>query len=86
MQSMCSRVEKTDSDLEHHVVDVLNQLDANRVVFKQLSNELDGVMQLVAYFDYDSGPGLSFSNEVIRRLAEYSLYLDCDFYYPHSNT
>lgn len=83
---MCSRVEKTDSDLEHHVVDVLNQLDANRVVFKQLSNELDGVMQLVAYFDYDSGPGLSFSNEVIRRLAEYSLYLDCDFYYPHSNT
>jgi Domain of unknown function (DUF4279) len=74
-----SRIEKTDSDLEHHVVDVLNQLDANSDVFKQLSVELDGVMQLVAYFNYDSSPGLSFGEKVIRRLAEYSLYLDCDF-------
>jgi len=83
--SLHSRIEKTDSDLEHHVVDVLNQLDANSDVFKQLSVELDGVMQLVAYFNYDSSPGLSFGEKVIRRLAEYSLYLDCDFYYPRSD-
>jgi hypothetical protein len=81
--SLYSRVEKTDSDLEHHVVDVLNQLDANIDVFKQLSIEFDGVMQLVAYFGHDSSPGTSFSQEVIRRLAEYSLCLDCDFYFPH---
>ena len=31
-----SRLERTDSDLEHHVVDVFNQLDANVVAFKQL--------------------------------------------------
>jgi hypothetical protein len=50
-------------------VDVVNQLDANSGAFKQLSIELDGVMQLVAYFDYHSRPGVSFSRNVIRRLS-----------------
>jgi hypothetical protein len=71
-----SRLKKTDSDLEHHVIDVLNQLDANMRVFKQVGIELDGVMQLVAYFGNGSNPGTSFSKEVIKRLAEYSLCLD----------
>ena len=83
--SLYSRLQRTDSDLEHHIVDVLNQLDTKSAIFKQLSIELDGVMQLVAYFDDDSGPGISFGREVSRRLAEYSLCLDCDFYYPHSD-
>jgi hypothetical protein len=67
-------------------VDVLNQLDENSDVLKKLSNEFDGVMQLVAYFGHDAGPGISFGREVVRRLAEYSLYLDCDFYYGHTDT
>jgi hypothetical protein len=83
--SLYSRLEKSDSDLERHIVDVLNQLDANRDVFRQLSIELDGVMQLVAYFGYDSGPGISFGPQIIRKLAEYSLRLDCDFYYSYSD-
>jgi Domain of unknown function (DUF4279) len=84
--SLHSRLEKAESDLELHVVDVLNQLDANSGAFKKLSTELDGVMQLVAYFDYQSRPGVSFGRDAVRRLAEYSLYLDCDFYYPNSDT
>jgi hypothetical protein len=82
--SLYSRLQKSDSDLEHHIVDVLNQLDAHTDAIKQLSIEFEGVMQLVAYFGDNSGPGISFGREVIRRLAEYSLYLDCDFYYPFS--
>src|SRR5260370_32098489 len=81
--SLYSRLEKTDSDLEHHVIDVLNQLDTNIGAFTQLIIELDGVMQLVAYFGNDSNPGTSFSHQVIRRLAEYSLCLHCDFYFRH---
>jgi hypothetical protein len=52
--------------LELHVVDVLNQLDANGGAFKQLSIELSGVMQLVAYFDYQSSRGVSFGRDVVR--------------------
>jgi hypothetical protein len=74
-----SRLDKTAS-LEKHVLDVLAQLDANRNGFKQLSNELGGVMELVGYF-YAYYPGLSLDRELVARLSEYSLSLDCDFYY-----
>ena len=74
-----SRLEKT-ATLEQHVLDVLAQLDAKSSAFKQLSGELGGVMELVGYF-YADYPGLTFERDVIGRLAEYSLSVDCDFYY-----
>jgi Domain of unknown function (DUF4279) len=74
-----SRLDKTAS-LEEHVSDVLDQLDARKFDFKQLSSELDGVIELVGYF-YGDYPGLFFDRDVIRRLSEYSLSMDCDFYY-----
>ena len=55
----------------------------NRAPFRQISVELNGVVQLVAYF-YKDCPGLSFEPNLIERLAEYSLCMDCDFYYPQS--
>ena len=61
-------------------MDVLTQLDENRNAFKQLSAELGGVMELVGYF-HAYYPGLTFERDVIGRLAEYSLSMDCDFYY-----
>ena len=61
-------------------MDVLTQLDEKRDAFKQLSAELGGVMELVGYFHTDY-PGLTLERDVIARLAEYSMSMDCDFYY-----
>src|SRR5271169_2818876 len=47
-----SRLADTAS-LESHVKDVLDQLDANRSEFRKISVELEGTMQLVAYFHRD---------------------------------
>ena len=70
----------TTATLEQHVSDVLAQLDAKKEEFRQLSAELSGVMELVGYFHADY-PGLTFEREVVARLSEYSLSVDCDFYY-----
>jgi hypothetical protein len=74
-----SRLERT-KPLESHVRDVLDQLDTSRTAFKESSAEFEGVMQLVAYFHRDY-PGLSFERGLIERMAEYSLSMDCDFYF-----
>jgi hypothetical protein len=73
-----SRLEQT-APLEQHVQDVLDQLDANKVVFEQLSRELDGTMQLVGYFS-EREPGVHFEQELVNRIAQYALSIDCDFY------
>jgi len=65
--------------LEEHVKDVLDQLDANKAVFGELSRELGGTMQLVGYFR-DVNPGVHFDLETVGRIAEYGLCIDCDFY------
>jgi hypothetical protein len=70
----------TTATLEQHVSDVLAQLDAKKREFRQLSAELGGVMELVGYFHADY-PGLTFERDVVARLSEYSLSVDCDFYY-----
>ncbi len=41
-------------------------------------------MQLVGYFFKDY-PGVSFERDLIERMAEYSLGMDCDFYYLYSD-
>ena len=67
------------ASLEEHVKDVLDQLDANREAFEQLSRDFDGTMQLVGYFQ-DVNPGVHFDAEIVRRNADYGLCIDCDFY------
>jgi Domain of unknown function (DUF4279) len=73
-----SRVEET-SPIEEHVNDVLDQLDTNKSGFVQLSRELGGTMQPVGYFR-EREPGVHFEQETVRRIEEYSLCIDCDFY------
>ena len=58
---------------------VLSVIDANKAAFAELSRELGGTMQLVGYFR-DVNPGVHFDLEVGRRMAEYGLCIDCDFY------
>ena len=67
------------ASLEEHVEDVLDQLDANKAAFGELSRELGGTMQLVGYFR-DVNPGVHFDLEIVGRIAEYGLSIDCDFY------
>ena len=74
-----SRLDKQAS-LEAHIWDVLAQLDVNPRAFEQLSSEFGGVMELVGYF-YDYYPGLHFEREIVAQLAQYSLSVDCDFYF-----
>ena len=64
--------------LEEHVKDVLYQLDANEAAFAEL-RRTGGTMQLVGYFR-DVNPGVHFDLETVRRIAEYGLCIDCDFY------
>jgi hypothetical protein len=74
-----SRLQRS-AELELHVADVLNQLDSNRAAFQKLSAEFGGVMELVGYFRAYY-PGLALENNIVQRLAEYQLAIDCDFYF-----
>lgn len=65
--------------LEAQVKDVLDQLDGNKAGFEQLSRELGGTMQLVGYFS-EHEPGVHFEREIVERIAQYALSIDCDFY------
>jgi hypothetical protein len=67
------------ASLESHVKDVLDQLDTNKTGFEQLSRELGGTMQLVGYFS-EREPGVHFEREIVERIAQYALSIDCDFY------
>jgi hypothetical protein len=75
-----SRLEKT-RPLEEHISDVITQLAANRTQFIDLSLQHGGVMQLVAYFK-EYYTGLHFDRQLTESLAEYSLDVDFDFYFP----
>ena len=37
-------------------------------------------MELVGYF-HEYYPGLTFESSILKRMASYSLSIDCDFYY-----
>jgi hypothetical protein len=76
--SLYSRLERSSS-LEQHIVDVLDQLDSKGAAFEKLSSELNGVMELVGYFN-SHYPGLVFDRDMVRRFARYSLSVDFDFY------
>ena len=78
-----SRLPRTEP-LEAHIADVLNQMDSSQLAFQQVSRSYGGVMQLVGYF-HSSYPGLSFHEQVIQRLAAYSLAVDFDFYWLYSD-
>jgi len=67
------------ASLEGHVKDVLDQLDANKDAFRQVSRDFGGTMQLVGYFR-DVNPGVHFDTEVVQRIADYGLRIHCDFY------
>jgi uncharacterized protein DUF4279 len=68
-----------EAPLESHVKDILDQLDANKNEFVELSRELGGTMQLVSYSREDE-PGLYFDQKTVSRIAEYSLRVNCNFY------
>ena len=51
--------------------------------FREASEQYDGCMQLVGYFHVDY-PGLAFGKTIVKRLADYSLQVDFDFYYLYS--
>lgn len=75
---LLSRLNRTQ-ELEAHIADVLSQLDANPEAFKAVSKELGGCLNLVGYFHCEY-PGLFFEQDLITRIASYSLAVDFDFY------
>jgi hypothetical protein len=81
--SLYSRLGR-DRELEAHIADVLDQLDANPEAFAAVSREFGGVMQLVGYFHREY-PGLHFERAVTEGLARYSLAVDFDFYGLYSH-
>ena len=50
------------------------------MVFKQISEEFGGVMELVGQFNAYY-PGLFLDRQSLSRLAFYGLSVDCDFYF-----
>lgn len=73
-----SRLPRT-APLESHISDVLDQLDAQEIAFREVSQQFGGIMELVGYF-YEFYPGLVFEKEIVERLAKYGLAVDFDFY------
>jgi hypothetical protein len=82
--SLYSRLERNRS-LEDHIADVIQQLRENRSGFGAVSSKYGGVMHLVAYFKCGYR-GLDFDRELMKSLAEFSLSVDFDFYYLHSES
>ena len=78
-----SRLEKTKA-LEDHVVDVLDQLRPIASAVEEIRAEIDGGIQLVAYF-YTDYPGFSLDDSVLLQLGKLKLGVDCDFYYLYSD-
>jgi hypothetical protein len=81
--SLYSRLSRA-SDLQEHVADVLDQMEANSTAYAQVGRRFGGTLQLVGYF-HDIGVGLNLSKDVIARLAHYGLDVDVDFYYLYSD-
>lgn len=74
----------TKAELEAHIDDVLDQLDAHSEAFRELSTAQKSGMQLVGYF-HSYYPGFHLNEKTIRRLSDYGLSVDCDFYYLYSD-
>ena len=70
--------------MEDHVADAIEQLDAKKAQFLELSVKHGGLMQFVANFKANY-PGLHLKREIIESLAEYGVSLDFDFYYLYSD-
>src|SRR6478672_8886198 len=68
-----------EAPLESHVKDILDQLDANKNNFVELSRELGGTMQLVSYSSEDE-LSIYFDQKTVSRIAEYCLRVNCNFY------
>jgi hypothetical protein len=81
--SLYSRLDR-GQELEAHIRDVLAQLDARSEAFAEVSRDLGGWMQLVAYLHLDY-PGLHFERDITEGLARYSLAVDFDFYWLYSD-
>jgi hypothetical protein len=81
--SLHSRLERR-RNLEDHVTDVLAQMRGNSAAFCEVSGKYGGVMQLVAYFKTDY-PGLTLGRELVNQVSEFSLGVDCDFYFLYSH-
>ncbi len=69
----------SDSSLEDHIKDVLEQLDQSPSAFQLVSNEFEGCMQLVGYF-HQGYPGIHFTAQIVQGLSKYGLSVDFDFY------
>jgi hypothetical protein len=88
--SLESRLSR-EADLSDHITDVLDQLDKCRSGFQAIVSRFGGVddrfgawMQLVGYF-HSYYPGFNLSAQTVKRLAEYGLSADFDFYYLYDD-
>jgi hypothetical protein len=78
-----SRLDRKE-DLEAHVKDVLLQLDSQREAILSICAEFRAYLQLVGYF-YQYYPGFHLDREDTKRIGQYNLAMDCDFYYLYSD-
>jgi Domain of unknown function (DUF4279) len=68
-----------EAPLELQVKDILDQLDANKNEFVELSRELGGTMQLVCY-SRENELGIYLDQKTVSRIAEYFLRINSNFY------
>jgi len=71
-----SRLPRT-APLESQVCDVLDQLEAHKISFRDVSQQFGGIMELVGHY-YDFYPGLVCECGMVERLAKYGLIVDFD--------
>ena len=68
---------QSSGDLDQHVRDVLDQLDASKSAFAEVSRELGGIIVIVG-FSRDYAPAISLEQETVARLAQYALRIDVE--------
>lgn len=70
----------TSQEVEHHVVDVLDQIRGREAVFQEIAKDLSIRMQCVGYYT-EYNPGFQLKPEILKRLGDLGVTLDLDAYY-----
>jgi hypothetical protein len=71
-----SRLEAS-APVDLHVKDILDRLDNNRLVFKELIREFGGILEIDG-LPPDYAPAVSLEAEIVSKMAQYGLRLDID--------
>jgi len=67
--------------IEDHLESLLNQIEKNQAVFKQMIKKYSSELSIVMYLYDDFNPGINLKPNIIKRIADLELEIDFDIYF-----